>query len=123
MDAQRYPQSILISCEVPWDEHEEMLEEVFRRQVRMAIATGFTDMYVFGTAGEGYAVDTRRFAQVARVFREETDHPGIRPMVGVIGLSTANIIERIAIAHAAGFRVFQISLPSWGARCGPGSRE
>jgi dihydrodipicolinate synthase/N-acetylneuraminate lyase len=36
-------------------------------------------------------------------------------MVGVIGLSTATILERMAIAHEAGFRVFQISFPSWGA--------
>jgi dihydrodipicolinate synthase/N-acetylneuraminate lyase len=35
-------------------------------------------------------------------------------MVGVIGLSTATIIERLRIAHEIGFRTFQISLPSWG---------
>lgn len=36
-------------------------------------------------------------------------------MVGVIGLSTANIVERIRFAYNVGFRVFQISLPTWGA--------
>ena len=35
-------------------------------------------------------------------------------MVGVIGLSTAQIVERIEYAHDVGFRMFQISLPSWG---------
>ena len=35
-------------------------------------------------------------------------------MVGAIGLSTANIIERLRIAHDIGFRTFQISLPCWG---------
>jgi dihydrodipicolinate synthase/N-acetylneuraminate lyase len=35
-------------------------------------------------------------------------------MVGVIGLSTAVILERLRIAHDGGFRTFQISLPSWG---------
>jgi dihydrodipicolinate synthase/N-acetylneuraminate lyase len=34
-------------------------------------------------------------------------------MVGVIGLSTANVVERIEIAHDLGFRAFQISLPGW----------
>ena len=34
-------------------------------------------------------------------------------MVGVIGLSTANVLERIAVAHAMGFREFQVSLPAW----------
>jgi dihydrodipicolinate synthase/N-acetylneuraminate lyase len=35
-------------------------------------------------------------------------------MVGVIGLSTANIVERLGFAYDMGFRTFQISLPSWG---------
>jgi dihydrodipicolinate synthase/N-acetylneuraminate lyase len=35
--------------------------------------------------------------------------------VGVIALSTANAVERLGYAHDAGFRAFQISLPSWGA--------
>jgi dihydrodipicolinate synthase/N-acetylneuraminate lyase len=34
-------------------------------------------------------------------------------MIGVIGLSTANVLERVAIAHDQGFREFQFSLPSW----------
>src|SRR6185295_6301578 len=52
---------------------------------------------------------------VARVFREETDQDGVTAMVGVIGLSTANVLERLAMAYNCGFRHFQISLPSWGA--------
>ena len=35
-------------------------------------------------------------------------------MIGVIGLSTVQIVERIEYAHDVGFRTFQISLPSWG---------
>ena len=35
-------------------------------------------------------------------------------MVGVIGLSTVQIVERLEYAHDVGFRTFQISLPSWG---------
>jgi dihydrodipicolinate synthase/N-acetylneuraminate lyase len=110
----RYPQAILISCEAPWDEDGQLLEEVFRRQVQMA-RRHFNHLYIFGTAGEGYAVDTARFIQIVRIFHEETRGPDLYPQVGVIGLSTANIIERIALAYAIGFRVFQISLPSWGA--------
>ena len=36
-------------------------------------------------------------------------------MVGAIGLSTANIVERVGFAHDIGFRTFQTVLPSWGA--------
>lgn len=110
----RYPQGILVSCEVPWDEQERLMEDVFRREVRMMLELGFKDIYIFGTAGEGHAVDTPRFRQIAEIFYEETRGEGVRPQVGVIGLSTANIVERIRIAHDIGFRVFQISLPAWG---------
>lgn len=110
----RYPQAILVSCEAPWDENEQLLEEVFRREIRMVLEH-FNHLYIFGTAGEGYAVDSARFQQIVRVFYEETRGADLHPMVGVIALSTANCIERISFAYEVGFRVFQISLPSWGA--------
>lgn len=110
----RYPQAILVSCEIPWDEKEQLIEAIFRREVRMVLQH-FNHLYIFGTAGEGYAVDTPRFQQIVRVFYEETRGADIHPMVGVVGLSTATIVERLAFAYDIGFRVFQISLPSWGA--------
>lgn len=110
----RYPQAILVSCEAPWDEREQLLEDVFRRQVQM-VRRDFNHLYIFGTAGEGYAVDTPRFQQIVRIFYEETRGDDLHPQVGVIGLSTANIMERIAFAYDVGFRAFQVSLPAWGA--------
>lgn len=111
----RYPQGLLVSCQIPWNEKDQLLEPVFREVIRMALKD-FQHLYIFGTAGEGYAVDLPRFREVVGIFAEETlRKPDIHPMVGVIGLSTATFIERLAIAHEAGFRVFQISLPSWGA--------
>ncbi len=111
----RYPRTILVACPVPWDEREELIEPLFRASVRRVVEEGFRDLYIFGTGGEGYAVDTRRFRQVVDAFREETLGDGVRPMVGVIGLSTANVLERLAYAHDAGFRAFQLSFPAWGA--------
>ena len=67
----RYPQAILVSCEIPWDQNEQLLEGVFRQEVRHAIED-FDHVYIFGTAGEGYAVDTVRFHQIVEIFREET---------------------------------------------------
>ena len=81
----RHHQAILVSCEVPWDEHEQLDEKVFRQEVRHFIELGFKDLYIFGTAGEGHAVDTPRFDRIVRVFREETDRDGVTPMVGIIG--------------------------------------
>jgi dihydrodipicolinate synthase/N-acetylneuraminate lyase len=110
----RHPQGVLVACPSPWDEHFELREDLFRAEVREVIAAGFKQVYVFGTGGEGYAVDTRRFRQVVDLFYEETKAHDLIAMVGVIGLSTAQIVERITYAHDVGFRMFQISLPSWG---------
>jgi dihydrodipicolinate synthase/N-acetylneuraminate lyase len=111
----RFPQSILISCEIPWDEHEKFVEPVFRDEVQHLLKHGFSSLYIFGTAGEGYAVDTARFKRIVEVFFEETKGNCPFPQVGLIGLSTANVCERLEIAMAMGFRDFQVALPSWGA--------
>jgi dihydrodipicolinate synthase/N-acetylneuraminate lyase len=109
----RYPSTVMVSIVCPWDEDERLDEPMFRRATRHALAAGFTHLYVFGTAGEGYAVDTARFREVAEVLREETAGTEAHPMVGVIGLSTANVLERLDAAYGLGFRAFQISLPAW----------
>jgi dihydrodipicolinate synthase/N-acetylneuraminate lyase len=109
----RYPSTVMVSIVCPWDEDERLDEAMFRRATRHALASGFTHLYVFGTAGEGYAVDAARFRHVAEVLRDETAGTATQPMVGVIGLSTANVLERLDVAHELGFRAFQISLPSW----------
>jgi dihydrodipicolinate synthase/N-acetylneuraminate lyase len=111
----RHPQGILVSCQVPWDEKEQFLEDMFRREIRRMAAAGFRQMYIFGTAGEGHAVDTARFRRIVDVFADEALRAGLLAQVGAIGLSTATVVERLAYAYQAGFRIFQISLPSWGA--------
>jgi len=114
--APRAPRQILVACAVPWDEREAFLEELFREQVRRAAADGFRHLYVFGTAGEGYAVDTARFRAVVAAFVDEAHRNAATAQVGVIGMSVPAIVERIRIAHHLGARSFQISLPPWG-RC------
>ena len=111
----RYPSTVMVSVVCPWDEGEQLDEGVFRREIRHAVHAGFRHIYVFGTAGEGYAVDTARFRRVIEVFGDELSGTDATPMVGVIGLSTANVLERLAVAHALGFRDFQVSLPAWSA--------
>jgi dihydrodipicolinate synthase/N-acetylneuraminate lyase len=103
----------MASVVCPWDDAERLDAAMFRRAIRHALAAGFQHLYVFGTAGEGYAVDTARFRAVVEVFGDELTGTDAQPMVGVIGLSTANVLERLDVAHALGFRAFQVSLPSW----------
>jgi dihydrodipicolinate synthase/N-acetylneuraminate lyase len=82
--------------------------------VRNLVSGGFADLYVFGTAGEGHAVGEADFRRVVEAFVEEMQIAGGRPMVGVINLSLATILDRIAFAAALGVPTFQFSLPSWG---------
>ncbi len=107
--------AILATAVVPWTERLEFDEERFCRQVQ-TIARGLTrHIYVFGTAGEGYAVTDTQFDRIAAAFWRSARENEVSPMLGIISLSLPAIIERIGRGHALGFRTFQLSLPAWGA--------
>ncbi len=101
---------------VPWTDSFELDEGLFRAEIASLLAADYTHLYVFGTAGEGYAVDDAQFEQIARVFVDEMRSGNAEPMLGVISLSLPTMLRRIAFARdTLGVRRFQISLPSWGA--------
>jgi dihydrodipicolinate synthase/N-acetylneuraminate lyase len=80
------------------------------------IARGLTrHIYIFGTAGEGYAVTESQFDRIAATFWRSAKENEVSPMLGIISLSLPTVIERIERGHALGFRTFQLSLPAWGA--------
>jgi dihydrodipicolinate synthase/N-acetylneuraminate lyase len=111
----RYPPVIMGTCVVPWTSQYHLNEPIFREEIR-ALARDLTrHLYVFGTAGEGYAVNESQFEKIARVFQEETSEAKAEGLLGIISLSLPTIIERIEKGRGWGFRAFQISLPSWGA--------
>lgn len=111
----RYPACIMGCCVIPWDDKLEFMEDLFRHQVSELLRVGTKHLYLFGTAGEGYAVTNSQFREITRVFVEEMRSADADPMIGAISLSLPSIIERIEIARELGVRKFQISLPSWGA--------
>jgi dihydrodipicolinate synthase/N-acetylneuraminate lyase len=111
----RYPQGMLGAVDIPWTEDYSLDEKAFRRLVRRYVSLGFNELYVMGTAGEGYAMSDGRFQRVVDVFVEEMSAPGLKPQVGAISLSQEQVVERTGYAHGKGIRSFQISLPSWGA--------
>ncbi len=111
----RYPSSIMATCCIPWDADGQFAEAIFRRSVRGMIDIGTKHLYLFGTAGEGYAVTDRQFDQIVKAFSEEMRKGGAEPMVGLIDLSLASIQERIERCRDFGVQRFQISLPSWSA--------
>lgn len=107
--------AILATAVVPWTVRGEFDADAFVRQVRHLAGALTRHIYIFGTAGEGYAVSEGQFDQVAGTFWTVARECAVTPMLGVISLSLATIIERIERGRALGFRQFQLSLPAWGA--------
>ena len=67
----RYPSGIMATCCIPWDTAGQFAEAIFRRGVKTTLAQGTKHLYVFGTAGEGYAVTDRQFDQIVTAFADE----------------------------------------------------
>ena len=111
----RYPRTNLAACMLPWTKDFKLDVPIFEEHVQGAIDGGYTSIYLMGTAGEGYALGEDLFRQVVKVFAAKTVRDGMDPQVGVVSLSMQQIIDRFAFCYDLGIRMFQISLPSWGA--------
>jgi dihydrodipicolinate synthase/N-acetylneuraminate lyase len=120
----RYPRTVLGTVCVPWKDDRSLDEAIFRRTITNLVKAGMPDLYIFGTAGEGYAVSEADFRQIAVVFADAMRAAsGSAPMVGVIGQSLKTILERIDFCQSEGITTFQISLPNWGALSDVGLRS
>ena len=111
----RYPQNNLAACMLPWTEDFKLDETTFEAHIQSTIDGGYKCMYLMGTAGEGYALSDDRFKQVVEIFAGMTVRDGLDPQVGVIGTSMEFMTGRIQTAYDLGIRMFQITLPCWGA--------
>lgn len=105
---------ILATAVIPWTADYTFDEACFRHQVRHIAENLTPHIYVFGTAGEGYAVTEAQFDEIAAAFWRAARDFSVAPMLGLISLSLPTIIGRIERGRALGFREFQLSLPSWG---------
>lgn len=112
----RYPRGIMATACVPWTETYQFDEGLFRRQVAYLCDQGIRSIYLYGTAGEGYAVSNQQYLEIVKAFKDETkDRAGVLPMVGVISLSPDEVRGRVEAAAEVGITDFQISFPAWGA--------
>jgi dihydrodipicolinate synthase/N-acetylneuraminate lyase len=112
--ARRLPPTVLATCVLPWDDRLRFAEDAFREHVRLVARHMTRHLYIFGTAGEGYAVTEAQFRDIAGVFWDEAQRCGVTPMLGVISTSLGTVIERVEFGLGLGYRQFQISFPSWG---------
>lgn len=110
----RYPQSNIAACMLPWTKDFKLAVSVFEAHVQSAIDDGYKNIYLMGTAGEGYALNDAMFQQVVEIFASKTVGKGLAPQVGTINLSMRQIINRFQFCYDQGIRMLQISLPSWG---------
>ena len=112
----RFPKLLLCAACIPWTEDNQLDVPLFRKGVRLLCENGAGSIYLFGTAGEGYAVNREQYLQIVSAYMDEMKNfPDVIPMVGVISLSMTEVKERITMAAQLGVRYFQISFPSWGA--------
>jgi len=111
----RTKQGMLGAVDIPWSPDLTLDETSFRNLLGRLSTLGAHQLYVMGTAGEGYAMTDDRFKRVVDVFVDAMRGAGVGMQVGVISLATEEVIDRVRYAHDLGVRSFQISLPSWGA--------
>ena len=100
----------MATCCIPWDSTGKFAESIFRRSVREMLKIGTKHLYVFGAAGEGYAVTESQFDEIVSVFSDEMRQGSAEPMVGVINLSLGTMLDRIGRCRSLGITRFQITL-------------
>jgi dihydrodipicolinate synthase/N-acetylneuraminate lyase len=115
MSEKRYPSTILGTVCIPWTAEFTFDTELFCKQIETLTAHKFNHLYLFGTAGEGYAVTSSHFEEIVKVFAQQMAVADRHPMVGIVSLSFSTMLERLQYAYQMGIRDFQFSLPSWGA--------
>lgn len=111
----RYPRMGLGAVLLPWKDDFSFDESLFRKVIKKLVDGGLKYLYIFGTAGEGYAVDDKMFVHITSIFVDALKNTDTTPIIGIISLSMPEIIHRIKLAYSLGVRDFQISFPSWGA--------
>ncbi len=111
----RYPRTILATACVPWTDAFELDEARFVAGVQKLLDQDIRHIYLFGTAGEGYAINDALFQRLVTLFAKAMDQPGCQPMVGLISLSLKTMHDRIRFAYDQGIRDFMFALPGWGA--------
>jgi dihydrodipicolinate synthase/N-acetylneuraminate lyase len=106
---------VLATCVLPWNERFQLDEAAFVTHLELLAAEMTRHVYIFGTAGEGYAVTDAQFHQIAALFQATAARVGIEPMLGAVSTSLGTVVERIEYGLDLGVREFQLSFPSWGA--------
>lgn len=115
MTDKRYPQTILATACLPWTQNDEFDRSRFKTEVESLVRQDIRHIYLFGTAGEGYAVTDRQFEQITACFVELMAGQNANPIIGLLSLSLPSMLDRLRRAYDLGIRSFLFALPAWGA--------
>jgi dihydrodipicolinate synthase/N-acetylneuraminate lyase len=98
---------------IPWDDHDELDEQRFVREVAAYADTDVDGVYTGGTTGEFYAMDDETFRRVTRIACHQAHAAQLPVQIGCTALSTRTAAQRIRIAKEFHADAVQIALPFW----------
>jgi len=94
-----------------WDEHYELDETSYRKNISRLVGDGVEGIYINGTAGEFYALSWDDFKHVVEVFLDEADR--VLTQVGCCATNTRDVIRMIRYAADRGASGVQLVIPFW----------
>ena len=82
----RFPNVVLATACIPWRASDAFDPDVFADTLRGLLARNLRHIYLFGTAGEGYAVTDSQFREITHCFANIMSAQDCHPMIGLISL-------------------------------------
>jgi len=98
---------------VPWDEHYQLDEALYRENLRRLVAAGVHGIYTGGSTGEGYSLDELEARRVVDIMLEEVVPSGIATQAACYDVSTAKTIQRLKRLADTEVGAAQVAMPFW----------
>lgn len=95
-----------------FDVDYDRLRDQYRFMVEGGIQTGVGLVLAVGGGGEGYFLDTVQWKKSVQIFAEEAKGK-VPTMVGVFGLNTRHVIDKIKYAEDLGIDFIQLAPPHY----------
>ncbi len=99
----------------PFTKDFKLDEDALRENLRKLIAVGVDGIAVAGTSGEFYTMSPSELRKVASILQEETSQASVSSIMGAIGLSTEEAIQRGQMAMEVGVDAILVIQPYYTA--------
>ncbi len=98
---------------LPWKANGTLDEEVFSSTIKRLTQYGVHGIYNGGSTGEFFAQDFELFKTTTDILVETVRGTGTRTQVGILGLTTDEMIKRGSYAIEKGVDALQTTFPWW----------